>query len=188
MRAGPFGVIRDNQNLPHRVFPLRRSWPDLRKSNFGKIINRARRGFNFGGGRHPAKVRRSGTLFVAHAVRGHSVHPVLENVTGLALQNLTDPLERYEAYSLDFTRFEKGHVLLCDADALGELLGAHFAPRQHDIEIDDNRHAASHDLAVVVSDLDADLENVRKRDDEQRQQKMQEIVGFGPKMITLAFG
>jgi hypothetical protein len=116
-----------------------------------------------------------------------SLHAVLENVTGLTLQHLANLLERFEAYPLYFTRFEWGHVLLCDADAFGELLGAHLALRQHDIEIDDDGHAASHDLAVVVSDLDPNPENVRERDDEQRQQEVQEIVGIDPKVMMLAF-
>src|SRR5215475_11117588 len=40
----------------------------------------------------------------------------------------------------------------------------------------------SHDLAMVVGDLDARPENVRKRDDEQRQQEMEEVVRAGPEM------
>src|SRR5215510_14732149 len=97
----------------------------------------------YGRGRLGALVRPfSVARSLIRGVRGHFLDPVLENITGLTLQNLADLLERFEAHSFHFARFEQRHVLLGDADALGELLRAHIALRQHDIEIDDDRHAA----------------------------------------------
>src|SRR5262245_38713653 len=55
----------------------------------------------------------------------------LEDVAGLALQNIADLIERFETHALHLTRFQKRHVLLGDADALGEVLRTHLAPRQH---------------------------------------------------------
>src|SRR5262249_14414399 len=90
----------------------------------------------------------------------------LEDVAGLALQNIADLIERFETHALHLTRFQKRHVLLGDTNALGEVLRTHLAFRQHHVEVDDDGHAASHDLAIVVGDLNAGPEDVRERHDE----------------------
>src|SRR5262245_5854556 len=45
-----------------------------------------------------------------------------EDVAGLTLERLADPLERLEAYAFYLAGLEQRHVLLGDADALRKLL------------------------------------------------------------------
>src|SRR5262245_64195142 len=123
---------------------------------------------------------------MTHGARVELFDPILQNVAGLTLQRLADPLERFEAHAFHFAGFQQGYVLLRDANALSKLLRAHLALRQHDIEIDDDSHAASDDLAIVVGDLDARLEDVGKRNNEQRQHQEEEVVRIGPEVVARA--
>src|SRR5262249_34438073 len=132
------------------------------------------------------KSRRSGALFMTHGARVELFDPVLQNVAGLTLQHLADLLERFEAHAFHLARFQQRYVLLGDANALSKFLRAHFALRQHDIEVDDDSHAASDDLAIVVGDLDARLEDVGKRNNEQRKHEKEEVVRMGPEVVARA--
>ena len=67
-----------------------------------------------------------------------------QNVAGLTVERLADARERIEADAPDLARFQQRDVLFGDADALGELLRPHLSPRQHDVEIDDDRHWRPH--------------------------------------------
>ena len=68
------------------------------------------------------------------------VRPIFQNVAGLTIERAANVLQRVEAHALDLAGLQQRDVLLGDADALGELLGAHLAPRQHHVEVDDDRH------------------------------------------------
>src|SRR5215470_6778192 len=85
-----------------------------------------------------------------HCVAGGIV-AIFEDVAGLTVQRLADLGERVEAHALHLAAFQERDVLLGDANALGKLLGAHLAPRQHDIEIDDDRHGWPYTMAACSS-------------------------------------
>ena len=68
------------------------------------------------------------------------VRTIFQNVAGLTIERAANVLQRVEAHALHLAGLEQRDVLLGDADAFGELLGAHLAPRQHHVEIDDDRH------------------------------------------------
>src|SRR5262245_49091218 len=97
------------------------------------------------GGRCPASSMRklparSGTRLTGQVFRVR--RPILQDIAGLTIERRADAIERIEADALHLARFQQRYVLLGDADALGEFLRAHLAARQHDVEIDDDRHAA----------------------------------------------
>src|SRR4029077_12143502 len=65
------------------------------------------------------------------------VGPAFEQLTRLAIEHLADLGERVEAHAAHLAGLEQRDVLLGDADALGEFLGAHLALGEHDVEVDD---------------------------------------------------
>src|SRR5262245_45312054 len=85
---------------------------------------------------------RGGSAIDKYAPQSGLVGPELEDVAGLTFERLADPLERLEAHAFHLAGFEQRDILLGDADAVGKLLRAHLAARQHDIEIDNDRTGA----------------------------------------------
>lgn len=83
---------------------------------------------------------------------------MLQNITWLAFERLADILQCLEADALHLAGFQQGYILFGDANVLRKLAGAHFAFRQHDIEVDDNGHGAAipvlDDLLVFFSNPD----------------------------------
>ncbi len=105
------------------------------------------------------------------------VGAVLKQIARLAVENFANPAERIEPNAADLARLQQGYVLLGDADPLRELLRAHLAPGQHDVEVHDDAHGSSHDAGVVVLDLHRHPENMAEREHEQGKQDSEEIVG-----------
>src|SRR5262249_16365739 len=68
---------------------------------------------------------------------------IFQNIAGLAVERGANPFERLEADAFDLARLQQRHVLLADADLLGQLLRARLTARQHDIEGDDDGHAVT---------------------------------------------
>jgi hypothetical protein len=66
--------------------------------------------------------------------------PVFQKITRLTFQYFANFGERFEAYTLDVATLQQRHVDFADTDFLGEFLGADFAFREHDVEIDDDGH------------------------------------------------
>ena len=71
---------------------------------------------------------------------GFYVRLIFQDVAGLTIEHHADPLQGIEADAFHLAGLQQRNVLLGDADALGKLLRAHLAARQHHVEIDDDRH------------------------------------------------
>lgn len=63
-----------------------------------------------------------------------------QQISRLTLQVFADFLQCVKAHPFDFALFEQRHVGLGDADVLGQVFGLDFAPRQHDVQLDDDGH------------------------------------------------
>src|SRR5258707_12857179 len=106
------------------------------------------------------------------------VTPVFQDVAGLAVERLADPLQRLETHAPDLAGLQERDVLFGDADALGQFLRAHLARGQHDIEVDYDGHLLSHYLAVLARDLRGFSQNWRYGE-EQAGEGRDEVVAVG---------
>jgi hypothetical protein len=65
---------------------------------------------------------------------------IFQNVAGLAVQVFADGFERRETNGASPAGFEDGEILRRDVHAVGQIVQAHFALGQDDIQIDDDGH------------------------------------------------
>src|SRR5699024_3395702 len=68
--------------------------------------------------------------------------PVFKDVARLTVQGLADGVQRGKAHRARLAGLENGEVGHGDAHLLGKLRQAHFALGEHDVQIDDDSHAA----------------------------------------------
>ena len=66
--------------------------------------------------------------------------PVLQNVARLAVEGAADGFHRGNPDGLRLAALEDGQVRGGDAHFFRQLAGGHLPPREHDVDIDDDRH------------------------------------------------
>lgn len=71
---------------------------------------------------------------------GESLFLVFQKISRLALERFADRFHGRKSDRLCLAVFQDGDICQCDTDLLGKLGNAHFALRQHDVDIDDDGH------------------------------------------------
>src|SRR5674476_1675315 len=103
------------------------------------------------------------------AVRRVLARTILDEVSWLAVQCCADGLERREADRAGLAGLQVAEVGHGDAHAVAELVQAHLASGEHNVEIDDDWHCSDRQFAVL-----AELERGGEKPLEQRDQGKQE--------------
>ena len=82
--------------------------------------------------------------------RNDSVFPILQYVSGLAVERPADRVESIESHTAYFAGLQLGKIDIGYADALGELVQRHFPVRHHTVESQNYSHTTTPLKELVV--------------------------------------